>query len=131
MSQRFMFRYLLFPLLVLLLTACDQEAMFEKSVPQDESAFSKEIISKLAARDFAAVELRLDSKLQTPDTREKFEQMAATMPAAQATSVRMVGAVTNTMNSVTTYNLTYEYEYPQAWVLINTVVGRQDGKLNG
>jgi hypothetical protein len=122
-------RYIVFALLALLLAGCDQEAMFEKFVPKEESALARELIAKLAVKDFAAVESRLDAKLRTPDVREKLEQMARALPAGEPKSVRTVGTNTSASSAATTYNLTYEYEYPEAWVVANAVLERRDGQV--
>jgi hypothetical protein len=124
-----MLRHIAFSLLALMLAACDQEAMFEKFVPKEESALAKELIAKLAAGDFAAVESRLDSKLKTPDVRERLQQMARALPRGEPKSVQTVGTNTNTSSAATTYNLTYEYEYQEGWVVANTVLERRDGQV--
>lgn len=122
-------RYIVFVLLALLLAGCDQGAMFEKFVPKEESALARDLIAKLAAKDFAAVESRLDSKLRTSDVREKLEQMARALPAGEPKSVRTVGTNTSASGAATTYNLTYEYEYPEGWVVANAVLERRDGQV--
>lgn len=122
-------RYIVVALLAVLLAGCDQEAMFEKFVPKEESTLARELIAKLAAKDFAAVESRLDSSLRTPDVREKLEQIARALPAEEPKSVRTVGINTNTSGAATTYNLTYEYEYPEGWVVANAVLERRDGQV--
>lgn len=103
--------------------------MFEKFVPKEESALAKELIAKLSAKDFAAVESRLDIKLRTPDVRGKLEQMARALPTGEPKSIRMVGTNTSTASAATTYNLTYEYEYPEGWVVANAVLERRDGQV--
>ncbi len=124
---------LLLPLLllalVLPLAACDQQAMFDKSVPKEEAAFAKKAIAQLAARDYASVEAQLNPGLRTPSVRSKLEEMAKELPAAEPKSVRTVGAHTKTANPVTTYDLTFEYEYPDAWIVVNAVLERRDGNI--
>lgn len=118
-----------FALLAFLLAGCDQEAMFEKFIPKEESAIAKELIAKLAARDFAAVESRLDARLRNPDVRARLEQLASALPPGEPKSVRTVGANTMASGAITTYQLAYEYEYPDGWVLANATLERRDGQL--
>lgn len=115
--------------LTLALVGCDQEAMFEKFVPKDEVTLAKQVIAQLTARDYAAVEVQLHSSLRSPDLRGKLEEMAARIPTAAPRVIRTVGVHTTSTNSVTTYDLTFEYEYQDTWLLANTVLERRDGKI--
>jgi hypothetical protein len=124
-----MVRHILLSLLALLLASCDQDAMFERFVPKEEADLAKEVIAKLAARDFAAVESRLGTKLVTPDVREKLQKMAGALPRGEPKSVRTVGANFNKSSASTTYNLTFEYEYQAGWVVANVVLERRGEQL--
>ena len=116
-------------LTALLLAACDQQAALESFVPQTESTEAKKFIALLAARDFAAVENQLDSSLRDPATRAKLEQVAAQIPTGEPKSITTIGAHTNKVNSDITYSLTYDYEYPQAWMVANVVLERKGASL--
>lgn len=122
---------LLLPILVILLalTGCDQAAMFEKFVPKEEEALAKQVIGQLAVRDYAAVEAQLDRGLQTPDLRGKLEEMARRLPSAEPKSVRTVGAHTNSTKSITRYDLAFEYEYADSWLVADVVLQRRDGAV--
>jgi len=123
---------LLLPLILALvaqLTACDQEAMFDKFVPKEEAALAKRAIAQLAARDYASVEAQLNATLRTPDVRSKLEEMAKQLPSGEPKSIRTVGAHTHTTNSVIRYDLTFEYEYADAWLVANAVLERRDGQV--
>jgi len=115
--------------LSLALAACDQEAAFEKLVPKEEAALAKELIAKLVGKDFVAVEAQLAPNLKTAQLRSQLEEMAARVPPAAARSVRTVGSHTMTTPSHTTYDLTFEYEYPESWLVANVVLERRDGRL--
>lgn len=112
-----------------LLAGCNQQAMIEKFAPKEESAIAQRMLSELIAKNFGALDSQLDPRLKTPDTRDTFEKMANAFPSAPPKSVTLVGTETNTRNDVTTYNLTYEYEYPNAWLLANVMLQRKDGQL--
>ena len=117
-------------LVVLLsLCGCDQRAIFEKFVPQEETALTKELIAKLAARDLDAVEGALEPSLRTPEARQKLEEIARLLPPGAPKTVEVVGATTRQMPSATTYDLTLEYQYASSWVLANAVLVRNDGKV--
>lgn len=115
--------------LVAALAGCDQQAMFEKLVPKDEAAIARQLLSQVAAKDFANVEKQLDPRVQGPSVRGGLEQMAALFPAEEPKAVTLVGSHTSTVNDLTTYNLTFEYEYADAWVLASVALQRRDGRL--
>ncbi|WP_140636123.1 hypothetical protein [Methylibium rhizosphaerae] len=54
---------------------------------------------------------------------------AITLPFEAPFPDVQVGAHTNTMNSVTRYDLTFEYQYKEGWLLATTVLERRDGKV--
>lgn len=111
------------------LAGCDQQAQFEKLIPKQEAAVGQRLLSDVIGRRFADTESVLDPTIQSTSTQRSLEQLATLFPDDPPKNVHVVGAYTNTLNSVTTYNLTYEYEYPNAWVLANVVLRRQDGQL--
>lgn len=115
--------------LSLALAGCDQEALFETLVPKEEATLARQAIAQLAVRDYAAVESLLSPSLRTPDVRGKLEALAGLLPSAEPKGIRTVGAHTNTSNAVTTYDLTLEYDYQDAWLIANIVLERRDGKV--
>ncbi|MCW5650054.1 MAG: hypothetical protein KIS62_09930 [Ramlibacter sp.] len=115
--------------LALALAGCDQEAMLQRMVPQEEAALAKELVAKIAAKDFTAVDERLASNLRTPEARAQLEQLATLLPPERPKSIRVVGSHTMSKSETTTYDLTFEYEYPQRWLLVNTVLQKRNGKL--
>jgi hypothetical protein len=124
--HRFLITSVLF---AMLLVGCDQQAMFEKLAPAQEVTIAKDLIAKLAERDFTSVEARLGGSLRTPDTRAKLEQIANLIPVEKPKAVRTVGANTMSMNSITTYKLTFEYGYRDQWLIVDTVLERRDDRL--
>ncbi len=116
-------------LVVLLLCSCDQATLFESLVPKEESELAKQLVAKVAARDFSAIEEALDPAFRTPDLQDKLDQMARTLPAGSPKSIRTVGSNTTTRSKSTTYDLTLEYEYPASWVLAGVLLERIDDKV--
>lgn len=116
--------------LLVLLAGCDQQAMFEKFVPKEEAVIAKQLLSQLAVKDYAAIEQQLDSSIRTPSVRSALEQMAAQFPHGEPKRVNVVGSNTSTVNGLTTYNLTFEHEYPGAWLLANVALQRRDSQVS-
>jgi len=115
--------------LLALLAACDQQALFDKFVPKEEALISRQFLTSLAARDFAAVEQQLDPSLKSPDLRAKLEQVADQFPMNSPTEVQVVGANMLTTAQKSTYNLTFQYTYPSKWLLANVVLQRQGNQV--
>lgn len=115
--------------LLVLLAGCDQKAMLDKFTPKEESAIAQRVLSDVIAKNFSVVDSQLDPSLRTQATRDALEKMAEAFPTTQAAAVNIVGAETRTLNGVTTYNLTYEYAYPNKWLLANVMLQRKDGQL--
>ncbi len=103
--------------------------MLEKMIPKEEAAMGRKIISQLAARDYASVEGQLSASLRTPDIRGKLEEIARQIPTVEPVAIRTVGSHMNTMNSVTTYALTFEYQYRDTWLIASTVLERRDNSV--
>ncbi|MDM4766569.1 hypothetical protein [Pelomonas sp. SE-A7] len=113
----------------LVMCACSQESIFESLIPKQEAALAKELVAKIGSRDFSAVEEALNPDLRTPDLRAKLEQMAGMLPQGAPKSVLVIGSNTMTRAAGTTYELTLEYEYPDAWVIAAVTLERSDGKI--
>jgi hypothetical protein len=124
-----LFQHAFFLTLLILLAGCDQQAMFEKFIPKEEAAIAKQLLSQLAAKDYATIERQLDPSVQSPSVRGTLEKMAALFPAEQAKSVGTVGSNTSTVKGLTTYNLTFEHQYSSMWLLTNVVLQRRDGHV--
>jgi len=112
-----------------LLTACDQEAMLERFTPKEETEFAKRYLALFQAQDFEAIEKEIDPSLKDSQLRQKLERMAGFFPKEAPKVVRVVGSYTNTTGDTKTANLSFEYEYPRAWVLANVVVQRKGDAL--
>lgn len=112
-----------------LLVGCDTEAMFEKFVPQVEAKAGMSVIAQLSARDFAAIEARLEPSLREPGLRGKLEQVAQQIPSEPVKSAKTIGFKTTKGVSDETFQLSYEYEYPSAWMIANVVLQRKAGEL--
>jgi len=115
------------------LVACSQQAMVGKFEPQAESTVAKSIIDALRNGNIDAVKAQLDPKYRTPGVDDTLRKLAATFPAGQPDSMKIVGAHTAFLrnNGVQTasFNLTYEYQFHDIWVVANVVLMRQHDQL--
>jgi len=88
------------------------------------------LIANLSARDYAAVEAKVDKSLQSPEIRGKLEEIAELVPAEAPKSTRIIGAITNKINGVTDYSLTFEYEYKDLWLVTNVSMRSSNGAVS-
>lgn len=114
---------------LLLLAGCNQQALIDKFAPQEEVGKAKQLVVQLAAKDYGAIQAQLDTKLRTPDLQETLERLTKTIPTENPKSINIVGAQTFTNGDVTNYNLTFEYEYTNSWLLTNVQMVRSGSQL--
>lgn len=119
----------LLTLLAALLSGCDQNAVFDRLIPQEEARQAQVFVAKIAARDYAAIDEALVPALKTPDLVPRLEEMSRMLPPGPPTSVKTVGANTLMAGGVTTYEITLEYEYPDTRLLAAVAMERHDDKL--
>lgn len=109
------------------LTGCDQKAWLEKFIPREEAEFSKSYLALFQARDFEAIEEKIDPTLKSTELRPKLEQIAAIFPAEEPIDIQTVGAQTFTNADITQVNLTFQYAYPGKWLIANVVLLKKGG----
>lgn len=111
------------------LGACSQQSLIEKLEPKVGSAAAKSIIEQLRRGDMAPIESQLDPRYRTPEVTAKLHEVAAVFPAGQPVSVKTVGFYENTGlvrgAPSSTLNLTYEYQFHDAWVVANVVLAKK------
>ena len=111
------------------LSGCDKSVPFDSLIPKEELSLAKGFVTKIASRDYLAIESALDPALVTPDLYVRLDEMLKILPTDSTKSVRAVGSNTVTNSKSTSFNFTLEYEYPTAWVLAVVLLERRDGKL--
>jgi hypothetical protein len=115
------------------LAACSRQAMLDRFEPKAESAAAKSIIDQLRNGDIDAVKARLDPKYLTPDIDATLRALAAMFPTGQPDSMRIVGARTVHFSGngprTASFDLTYEYQFHDVWVIADIVLVRQNDKL--
>ena len=109
--------YLAFCALALTLTGCDMQKVMNAFVPEKEAAVGKSYVEDIRTRNFAPVEARIDARYRDAALRGKLEAMAADFPNEAPKTIKVVGSNIVTINGRTSYNFTYEYEFPHGWVL--------------
>lgn len=113
-------KYILISLLVIFgLAACGQQALVEKSIPQEDIDFTKQYLALFRTRDFEAIEGKIVPKLKDAELRLKLRQMADSFPNDEPIDVLIVGAQTVTSGDMRLTKLSIQYEFPSKWLLAN------------
>jgi hypothetical protein len=110
-----------------LLAGCSQEALVAKFTPDKENKIARAYIDQLQRQEFENIEAHLDPSLKTSNIRAILEKMSSLFPKEAAKSVKTVGANTVFSNSGKDVNLTYEFEYPDKWLLVNVATRDKGG----
>jgi hypothetical protein len=119
--------YLIGVSLLVILSGCDQAALMKKWTPPEDESIAKNYIELLRQGKFDQIEAALDSSLKSPDIRDTFAQMAALVPAGPPESLKVVGSHVFNGPEVSATNLTFEYQFPHQWLLINVATQKKNG----
>jgi len=115
-------------ILACLLAACDQQAMIDKMTPKEQAAQARQIIGQLAQRNYEAVENQFLPEVRATVTREQTEAVARLVPTEAPIQMKTIGAFSKYGTDGTSYTLTFEYRYPESWVVYSMVLVEKDGK---
>ncbi|MCZ6892825.1 MAG: hypothetical protein O7H40_02110 [Gammaproteobacteria bacterium] len=111
------------------LAACDQQAAFDRLVPEDEAAYAEHFLSRLADGDIEQVEAGLSPQIVSPAIRAELATLSESFPKIQPTSVKLVGSHTETVAGTWRAQFTFEYEYPGQWLLAGVAMHREGPEL--
>jgi hypothetical protein len=102
--------------------------MKKMTSPEDEAA-AKHYIELLRQNKFEQIENDLDPSIRPPDIRDTLAKMAGMIPAQTPKSLKIVGShIMHTPHSRTA-NITFEYQFPGKWLLINVATQKKNGVL--
>jgi hypothetical protein len=105
------------------LAACSQQALIDKLTPHPAAEIARSTLDQVRQGDMEPVKARLADKLQQdPSIEAKLRQLTGYFPAGAPRAVKLVGTNTMTLNGASRYDLTFEYEFADAWVLGNVVL---------
>ena len=108
-------------LAVPLLAGCDFQSTIEKSATPEEKAKAQQYITYLQQRNIDAIVKVIDPSIQNENMHATFEKAADLVPQTPPLSIKLVGMQSNNINdgAVRTLNLTFEYEFPETWLIAN------------
>ncbi len=86
-------------------------------------------LALFAAHDFDAIEAKLDPKLKDAALRGNLKQIADIFPPEKPKDIKVVGANTVSTSSSSQFNLTFQYEYTDKWLLANVMLEKTGNVL--
>ncbi|MEK8020987.1 MAG: hypothetical protein VSS75_029305 [Candidatus Parabeggiatoa sp.] len=114
---------------IFLLIGCNQQALFDQFAPQEEIEFSKQYLTFFQKEDFDGLENKMNPALKNEQLRTKLEQMAAFFPKEKPKDIKIVGSHTFTSPQFRQFNLTFQYDFSNKWLLVNIVLHKKGDEL--
>ncbi len=114
-------------LLLALLVGCSQADMMKALVPPADEQTATHYIDLLRQHQFDPIEKDIDPSIRPPNMHEVLVQMAAEMPSQDPVSVKVVGFNRSILNGVSSNNVTFEYQYPDRWLMANVAIKKANG----
>lgn len=114
-------------ILTLFISSCSLEELSEKLIPEEESSFAEDYLSKLRSRDYAYVKSMLSPEIEAQVTDELLEEMTGYFREGEPLSVKIIGSQVNVFNGQWQGNFTFEYQFESGWNLANAALKKTDG----
>jgi hypothetical protein len=106
------------------LVGCDQATLMKKFTPQEDESVARGYVELLRQGKFDQIEHDLDPSLADSNVRDTFSKMAAFFPADTPESV---GAHMSHVQESSRADITFEYQFPSEWLLVDVVTQKQRG----
>nr|WP_199039010.1 hypothetical protein [Dyella sp. ASV24] len=97
--------------------------MIDKFTPHPAAEIARSVLDQVRKGDMEPVKAKLDDALrQDPSVEAKLKELTGYFPSGTPRAVKLVGTNTVAVNGARRYDLTYEYEFADGWVLGNVVL---------
>jgi|ERR1700677_567059 len=116
------FPLLLCGLLLVILCGCVGKGFLNTFTSPEDEAVAKNHISLLRDDQFDQIRKDIDPKIKDGFTHDIFEKMRAYIPDGEPLTVKEVGLEEYVSSGSSSCNITYEYQFPDKWLLINVAV---------
>jgi membrane-bound metal-dependent hydrolase YbcI (DUF457 family) len=100
----------------------DHGELIKKLLPGHIDAFVKDTIGYLKQKDLENVLARLDDSIKDEQVEESLVQLFEYMDKGDIIAVMATGVHSNQFVETTTYTLSYQLQYPEAYQLVNLVL---------
>jgi hypothetical protein len=111
-------RRLLLVLVLMFAAGCTRQPSDTSAVAKSDVDLAQQLLTRLAAHDFDAVENYADPAVRGPAFRLRVQQISKVFPPEPPTSVKLVASQSLRTGDSTLVVTTFEYEYPpRMWLL--------------
>lgn len=117
-------------LLLMVLSGCtpaDPASLIKRFTPPEDEAIATNYIALLRQNKFGRIENDLDPSLKSALTQDTLVKMANAIPTQNPISVKVIGAQQFRSSDLYKINLSFEYQFPSKWLLINVATQKKDG----
>lgn len=121
---------LLWLLVGLVVASCSYEDWMDRLVPERESQFAEEYLTKLRQRDFAFVDEYLSEGVESEVTVDKLVEIADYFPDGEPLSTELIGSHVNVRPGHWEGNFTFEYEFADGWAVAHALVYKHGDRLS-
>lgn len=108
-------------------SACDSRSLFNMFVPQEQARQAESYFSDIQNGNFANIRKNMDPQYLNEGFEPALAKVASFFPHEKPKSVKLVGTNTFTTSGATTYNLTFEYEFPHRWLVASMILETKSG----
>jgi hypothetical protein len=111
--------------LIIGFAACSKQELMQRLASPEEQAVAKGYFDLLRQQQYEAIEKGMDPSISGPSVHRTLVAMAASIPAGNPTSVKLVGAQRFKSADYSTVNLSFEYQFPAKWLLTNVALKKR------
>jgi hypothetical protein len=115
------------PVLMVLSGCGDPSSLIKKFTPPEDETIATNYIALLRQNKFDQIQKDIDPSLKSALTQDMLMKMAEAIPLQDPISVKVIGAYGNHFPDASQINLTFEYQFPSKWILINVATQKKDG----
>jgi hypothetical protein len=109
------------------LSGCSYRSMLDRLAPSNEVEFARVRLDELRAGRLAQLEQHFDAATSNASMRAELERMTRYYPASAPRSLELIGSNVGQGPGWWTATLSFQYEFPDAWMVANVVLSRKDG----
>jgi hypothetical protein len=124
-ATRFIYLFCISALVAL--SGCDRDSSIKIFTPPADEATAKNYITLLRQKQFVPIEKDFDPSLKSALTPDTLSKMAAAIPAQDPISIKIIGVNSAQGTDIYKINLTFEYQFPTKWLLINVATQKKNG----
>lgn len=108
------------------LAGCNLDGTLHKVAGADNEARAAQYVDLLRTHEFNPIIRDLDSSIHNVDVEAEFNRMSEIFPEGNPVSVKLVGAKLFRGRDEDDSSLTYEYEFPSRWIIVELTTRATD-----